>query len=482
MKEGIEKYSLLFYHGLNGGTTRSESTHLVKETGIMTENVLHLKAPGNWLNDPNGFIYYQGKYHLFYQHFPYAPRWGTMHWGHAVSEDLIHWKHLGIALFPTKSYDRNGIFSGSAIEKDEKLFLYYSAVRYLEEEDENIHNAPGDRYESSQAMITSEDGFHFDNWEDKRQVIPVIREEAAGDSTHTRDPKVWKDGDCYYMVLGSTCRGNAARILFYRSRDAVNWEYVNQCQDKRYGKMMECPDLFQVGEDCVFIGSPMFLTEDGLEYSSHTVCALADYDADKCRLSLPGRYQFVDYGMDLYAAQTNTDREGRRVMIAWMRMPRTVEAPGEKPWNGMMCLPRVVEVEEGHIYFRVHPAVDAYFDEELPSVESLLEKGPLGRSVCRLKAELHPAERLDIGGYKIWIEEDSVKTDRSEVFDNIEGYRVGGSTPGLSGKYELDIFIDSNLIEIFVNGGQYVLSHVVYGLKRYIRGRVEQIYVSSEVR
>ena len=99
----------------------------------MMRNVLHLKAPGNWINDPNGFIYYKGKYHLFYQHFPYAPVWGTMHWGHAVSEDLVHWEHQGIALFPTKEYDQNGVFSGSALEVDGKLYLYYSAVKYLEE-------------------------------------------------------------------------------------------------------------------------------------------------------------------------------------------------------------------------------------------------------------------------------------------------------------------------------------------------------------
>ena len=77
----------------------------------MVKDVLHLKAPGNWMNDPNGFIYFRGKYHLFYQYFPYGTRWGTMHWGHAVSKDLVHWEHGDIALFPTKSYDRNGVFS-----------------------------------------------------------------------------------------------------------------------------------------------------------------------------------------------------------------------------------------------------------------------------------------------------------------------------------------------------------------------------------
>ena len=76
---------------------------------------IHLTAPKNWINDPNGFIYYNGEYHLFYQYFPYDCKWGTMHWGHATSKDLIMWKHYPIALYPTKEYDQNGCFSGTAI-------------------------------------------------------------------------------------------------------------------------------------------------------------------------------------------------------------------------------------------------------------------------------------------------------------------------------------------------------------------------------
>ena len=181
------------------------------------KDILHLKAPGNWMNDPNGFIYYEGKYHLFYQYFPYAPEWGTMHWGHAVSEDLIHWEHLGVALFPTKRYDQNGVFSGSALEKDGKLYLYYSAVRYLETDPEDIHRAARDRYESSQAMLISGDGMHFDNWKDKKQILPVIRDENVADSVHTRDPKVWNEDGIYYMILGSTYQEKAGRVLFYVS-------------------------------------------------------------------------------------------------------------------------------------------------------------------------------------------------------------------------------------------------------------------------
>ena len=84
----------------------------------MKRQTLHLKAPDNWINDPNGFIYYKGYYHLFYQYFPYEPRWGTMHWGHAVSRDLVTWEHKGLALYPTTRADQNGCFSGSAIEED----------------------------------------------------------------------------------------------------------------------------------------------------------------------------------------------------------------------------------------------------------------------------------------------------------------------------------------------------------------------------
>ena len=152
----------------------------------------HLKAPGNWINDPNGFIFFKGKYHLFYQYFPYAPIWGTMHWGHAVSEDLVSWEHVGIALFPTKEGDQNGCFSGSAVEQDGRMVLFYTGVHYHAADPENIHLCPDDQFDSCQMRIDSEDGMHFDNFGGKRVVIPPIGDRRCGDRTHTRDPKVWR--------------------------------------------------------------------------------------------------------------------------------------------------------------------------------------------------------------------------------------------------------------------------------------------------
>lgn len=438
---------------------------------------MHLRAPGNWMNDPNGFIYYKGKYHLFYQHFPYAPVWGTMHWGHAVSEDLVHWEHLGIALFPTKAYDQNGVFSGSAVEKEGKLYLYYSAVRYLETDEENIHSAYKDRYETSQAMLVSKDGYSFDNWRDKRRIIPVIMDEKLANRTHTRDPKVWRDKDFYYMALGSTYEEREGRVLFFRSRDGERWEYVNQYQSEQFGRILECPDIFKVNDSYVFMGSPMYAAEDGLEYPHFAMCGLVQFHPVTCEMRMVQKSRLVDYGMDLYAPQTNVDKEGRRVMIAWMRMPKAVEKEGGKPWNGMMCLPRVVEAAGGHIYFRVHPEVEGYFAKEIP----IRELGNGRRVPYRLKTELGEGEELNIGGYRLWVEEDTLKADRSKVYGGLKGYRLSASTPKLGGRYELDIFVDGNLIEVFVNGGQYVLSHVVYGLGDEIEGKAEHVYVGGDM-
>ena len=89
----------------------------------------HLAPPFGWCNDPNGMCFYKNQYHFFYQHYPYAPEWGPMHWGHAVSDDLAYWKHLPIALKPEKPYEQGGgCFSGSAIEKDGKLYLMYTGI------------------------------------------------------------------------------------------------------------------------------------------------------------------------------------------------------------------------------------------------------------------------------------------------------------------------------------------------------------------
>lgn len=438
----------------------------------MLQDFLHLKAPGHWINDPNGFIFYKGRYHLFYQHFPYEPRWGTMHWGHAVSEDLVHWEHRGIALYPSKDYDRNGVFSGSAVEVDGRLYLYYTAVRYLEENPEDIHHPLHDRFVASQAMLISEDGEQFDNRAGKRQILPVLTDPEIGDPKNTRDPKVWRTGDGYRMVLGST-RDGVGRLLFYRSQDGCRWTYANQFTDPALGTTLECPDLMPLGDGYLLLGCPMGVTADGVHYPDQATYARADFDEDRCALSLRQAPVFLDWGLDLYAPQTTLDREGRRVLIGWMRMPRPVDQSpdGRASWRGMMSLPRLVELRDGEVCFPVHPNVPACFTRPVQDLSPLARHKPV-----RLTGTLHEGESWNLGGLRIRMEGGRVCTDRSALLDGLTDYRTTAETPALAGDAcRLEVYLDENLVELFLNEGRYVLSQVVYGLGQTLEGHFDAL-------
>ena len=289
-----------------------------------------------------------------------------------------------------------------------------------------------------------------------------------------RDPKVWKDGDSYYMMMGSSYH-DAGRVLFYTSKDGENWTYANQCRPESYGWTIECPDLFSQNDQWIFIGCPMRLTPGEKKYPDQAVWALAEFDPKTCELKLPDTHSYVDYGLDLYAPQTTLDAEGRRVMISWMRMPMAVTDSTDRPaWNGMMSSARVVEEKEGHLYFHMHPQVDAYL-----SAETTAEEAAESRKVFRIQTDLSEGETLNIGGYVISRSEGKIVGDRSAVLDGCDEVRTVGATPVIDGAAQLDILVNDHLIEIFVNDGQYVLSHVVYGKSKKISGKYEKVLVGK---
>ena len=268
----------------------------------MKTQSLHLKAPDNWVNDPNGFIYYNGYYHLFYQYFPYGPRWGTMHWGHAVSRDLVTWEHKGLALYPTTRADQNGCFSGSAIEEGGKLYLVYTGVRYEVVNPEDPHTCLDEQFESAQLLICSEDGYHFDNEHGKEVIIPPVTDPSVGDRTHTRDPKIWRGRDAWYLILGSTMGEKYGEVLFYRSEDLHTWTYINKSfKGPEYGWMWECPDFFKLDGKWVLLTSPQDMLPEGFEYhnGNGTLCLIGEYD-EATDTFTEQHDQSIDYGIDFY--------------------------------------------------------------------------------------------------------------------------------------------------------------------------------------
>ena len=396
-----------------------------------------------------------------------------MHWGHATSIDLVNWKHHKIALYPTKEYDQNGCFSGTAIIKDEELHLYYTAIKYDKFREGNIHSPyDNESFEASQAKMVSRDGYTFDNYEDKKMIIPAIRDKELGHRTHTRDPKVWKYKDGYSMILGSKFKieGNekfTGEALFYTSKNGEEWTYKNRCYDDTIGDMWECPDLFNVDGSYVLVMSPENIINDNMNYSNNAVYSIVDFDEETCEMTLINNQAFLDEGLDLYAPQTTLDKFGNRILIGWMRMPIAFE---DENWIGMMTLPRVVNVKKDKVYFTIPDYIDKLFNKKVKLSEFN------NQEAYKLNVTLNEESILNIGGYKISVSEDMIVADRTEVFPELNRKGRVFNSSKLNGRYELKIYIDSGIIEIFINEGKYVISNIVYNLTSNIEANnVEKI-------
>ncbi len=286
---------------------------------------LHFAAPANWLNDPNGLIYWQGKYHLFYQHNPQAAVWGNIHWGHTVSTDLLRWKHLPVALAPSPDgADAGGCFSGCAVPDGGRVALLYTGV-----------------YPETQCLARSTDADLL-RWQ--KHPRPVIPAPPAGLALEGfRDPCVWQEGAGWRLALGSGLVGAGGAVLLYRSLDLVTWEYLGiLCHDPSTpGQMWECPSFFPLGGKWVLIYSPT-TAEGGL----CTLYLTGDYHDSRFIPDGPARLLDDGAGGCFYAPQTFTDAGGRRVMFGWLREARTAADQLRAGWSGMMSLPRVLSLDE----------------------------------------------------------------------------------------------------------------------------------------
>ena len=308
----------------------------------------HLTPWCGWMNDPNGFCFYQGKYHMFYQYYPYKSRWDFMHWGHAVSEDLLHWEYLPAALAPDRFYDQDGVFSGSAKElPDGRLLLMYTGVRVEDRSERPFKEI------QTQCMAVG-DGIDFEKFEKN----PVLDERAlpAGGSRHDfRDPKIITLSDGRYAALiANRPADGSGQILLYTSENGFFWKYetVLVSNRNRFGKMWECPDFFPLDGKHVLLTSPQDMLPQDFEYHSGngTLCLIGDFDEPNLHFH-EEHDQAIDYGIDFYAPQTVLTPDGRRVMIGWMQNwdACAIREP-EAPWAGQMSLPRELHVKNGRLY------------------------------------------------------------------------------------------------------------------------------------
>ena len=260
------------------------------------------------------------------------------------------------------------------------------------------------------------------------------------------------------MVLGSTINDKQGKLLFFTSTDGEEWKFENSVTRENFGWMWECPDYFEVDNSQVVIFSPMQLFKDGKADDAQTVCMQVTFDKETCDMKLPEKYQFLDYGTDLYAPQSTLDESGRRILTSWLRMLEPVDGK----WQGMMFIPRVVEVQKDHIYFRVHPNVQAVYTKEISELSEADESG------YRLRFSLEDGDKVNVGGYVISREGNKICTDRSALFEKFPNHRVKFETPELKDGFEIEAYVNPNQISVFVNNGEAVITNTVYDLKKEI--------------
>ncbi|EAY18301.1 Glycosyl hydrolases family 32 protein [Trichomonas vaginalis G3] len=284
----------------------------------------HFEPLKGWMNDPNGLIQFKGEYHAFFQHYPFDTKWGPMHWGHATSKDLIHWEHKPIALYPDQEYENNGgCFSGSAIEFNDKLHIFYTGV--------------GKSNGQSQCHAVMQDENRFI----KDPKNPIIKSPPIEYGINDfRDPKVVKIENTFYMVVG-TGKDGIGRVLLYKSSNLENWTFLNLLvEGKEYGQCCECPDLIQIDNQFFLMFSQM--TGQGIgTLFFHLKYENGTFTVDK-KLNQP------IIGPDFYAPQTFHDDKGRRIIIGWLYNWKRVP-PKEVDYAGAFTIPCELKYKEGKI-------------------------------------------------------------------------------------------------------------------------------------
>lgn len=458
----------------------------------------HLSVRTGWMNDPNGFSYYQGQYHMFYQYYPYDTHWDSMHWGHAVSQDLLHWEYLPAALAPDEIYDRDGCFSGSAVElPDGRQMLMYTSV--IREQQWN-----GGFCDIQNQCLAIGDGIDYEKVENN----PVIKGDDLPEGfsrADFRDPKIWKKDDgTYACVVGNRPPDGSGQILLFSSKDGMEWKYEKVLAENRnrFGKMWECPDFFRLDGQWVLLVSPQDMLPQGFEFhnGNGTLCLIGEFD-EATDTYTERHYQAIDYGIDFYAPQTILTQDGRRIMMGWMQNWDTSTIPmPERKWFGQMSLPRELSVKNGRLYQAPLRELETLYTDKAEYSDVVFEnrtihlEGVRGRQVD-MELVVRPGEEGNM--YRKF----AVRFAQNEEYQTSLSFRPYESVLKLDRKFsgsrralihqrrckvnhsheelKLRFILDRFSVEVFINDGEQVMSAVLYtdlvadGISFFADGKVK---------
>ncbi len=455
---------------------------------------LHFSPPSQWMNDPNGMVYYEGEYHLFYQHYPDSTVWGPMHWGHAVSQDLIHWENLPIALYP----DSLGyIFSGSAVIDWENTTGFGTKENPAMVAIYTYHDPVGEKNETTDFQ-TQGIAYSLDKgrtW-GKYKENPVLPNPGIRDF---RDPKVFwhEDTKNWVMILAAQ-----DQVKLYGSKNLKDWVFLSDF-GKTYGShggVWECPDLFPLsvegGEQekwvmIVSIGSGAPNGGSGTQYF------VGDFDGKTFSpdptYAEKDQAHWLDYGTDNYAGVTWSDlpsEDGRRIFMGWMSNWQYATVVPTREWRSAMTLARTLLLKEigGELVLCSKPVKEFSFVRQeaveiepqtivnelnlsallpepsaLLEIDLVLEMEEPDQASFMLKFSNARQEELTLGftgkEATYYIDRtDAGKADFHETFAAIhEAPRFSKSK-----EISLKVILDVSSIELFADGGEVVMTDIFF--------------------
>lgn len=421
----------------------------------------HFLPRANWMNDPCGPIYAGGRYHLFFQYNPKGAYWGDMHWGHASSADMVHWRHEPVALAPTPGgYDQYGVFSGCAVLDHNTPTVIYTGVGPASSAAEASLRDGTHSWREVQCLAVSDDGLR--SW--RKTAEPIIAMPPAGmQVAGFRDPCVWREGAEWLLALGSGIRGRGGMVLLYRSPDLRRWTYLHpllqgQAEMKPAvnpvdsGEMWECPDFFPLG------GRHVLLISTAGKVRWH----VGKYEQRKFQVEKSG---VVDFGA-YYAARSMLDAEGNRVLWGWIPERRPEIEYRAAGWAGVMSLPRLLSLDaHGNLALEPAPAVQRLRSSQLAIAGAGSIKGDAAAiRIHNLAAEIRIVVRTNHPVRLLLV----TAEDRPFAEIEYEPHHGGGKLRlnqshaplGAGFTRMLRLFIDGSVLELFAQGGAAITDRV----------------------
>lgn len=433
--------------------------------------IYHIHPEFGLLNDPNGLAYFNGYYHLFHQWYPYGTTHGMKHWAHLKSKNLVEWTREEVALIPTEDYEAHGAYSGTAIEIDHQLYLYYTG---------NIKLDKINRSANQCLAIMNKEGEI-----QKYSLNPLIEGVPEGYTGHVRDPKVFKKNNNYYMILGAQRLDEKGTFIVYQSPNGIEWKLLGELIlknfNQEFGYMWECPDYAQIDGKDLLIFSPQGIEPQGEKYKNlfNVTYVIGKLDIENLTFEVESFDEF-ERGFDFYATQMFKGKEEQTLLLAWAGLGEFEYPTDEFGWAHCLTFPREITIKDNTVI--QFPAKEL----ELLHLDSMSESGecqgfavlqnetntyelnvtlkPNNANTFGLNLAVSEEERLILQFNQ---KEQTVTLDRSELkhqfVEEFGMYRQADLNIGEV--LEIKVLMDNSIAEIFINQGAVVFTTRLFPLE-----------------